>query len=133
MDFIDVAIQSFPIWAQWITSWGMRLYPSYDWSYWVGDYGEFSACFTSDKFGIKARQVVWQNWLSQGDRVRRRGVIAEFTVEDILLLSEMDAYKRVTALKSILHQAIQKAPIIRPGMCYPTFHKSVAWEIEDSS
>ena len=134
---IDAAIQSFPLWAQWITSWGMRLYPSYDWSYWAGDYGEFSSCFTSDKFGIKARQVTWENWRASHrvgyySRVRRRGIIAEFTVEDILLLSEMDAYKRVAVLKSILHQATQKAPIIRPGMCYPTFHKSVAWEIENT-
>ena len=129
---INAAIQSFPVWAQWITSWGMRLYPSYEWFYSVTDYGDFPTSFTGDKFGVKARQVVWQNWLSRGDRVRRRGVITEFTVEDILLLNEMDAYKRVAMLKSILHQAIQKAPIIRPGMCYPTFHKSVAWEIEDS-
>ena len=129
MDFINVAIQRFPLWAQWITSWGMRLYPSYDWSYWAGDYGEFPFGFTS-KFSVKAYQVVWQNWLSQGDRVRKRGIVAEFTVEDILLLSEMDAYKRVTALKSILHRATQAALVVCPGRRYPTFHRPIAQEIE---
>ena len=131
---IDIAIQSFPLWAQWITSWGMKLYPSYEWLYSVEDYGDFpTTSFTSDKFGIKARQVVWQNWKSWGYRIRKRGIIIEFGLEDVFLLKGMDAYERVTVLKSILHEAILEAPIIGPMMYYPVFQKPVEQKIGNAS